>query len=211
MAPAYYQSTDGKLDVIEVMHRFGIEEGLKMQALQYLFRAGKKPGESEVADLKKAISFLQRRIEHLSGAEPTKLIPDATTHELPFPWALSGLLFSEWLNNRGTWKEDFARLVKHLNINERTRFDLQFGQTEWFFNLKLMSQLHPGRVIHSYVESEKKSCLEVMSERGTHLASVSIKNEKNGVHIDMLQVGFAFLIYDLGFMGGSLKVNEVKA
>lgn len=89
MTPGYYQSIDGKLDVIEVMERFGIEEGLKMQAIQYLFRAGKKPGESERADISKAISFLNRRLQQLDTPpalkpEP-KCKPEPGNYELVEP------------------------------------------------------------------------------------------------------------------------------
>ena len=36
-------------------------------ALKYICRAGTKPGEDEVDDLKKAIVFLQRRVDKLEG------------------------------------------------------------------------------------------------------------------------------------------------
>lgn len=39
-------------------------------ALKYIQRAGTKPGESEVTDLKKAIWYLQERVHVLDPSEP---------------------------------------------------------------------------------------------------------------------------------------------
>ncbi len=60
--PAHY--TDGKIEVIEYIEDkgFGFHIG---NAIKYLSRAGKKDPDKEIEDLKKAIWYINRRIENL--------------------------------------------------------------------------------------------------------------------------------------------------
>lgn len=60
--PEHYKSAIQPIDVIE-------QWGLcfcKGTALKYIARAGKKEGETEVDDLKKAVWYLQRRLKQLA-------------------------------------------------------------------------------------------------------------------------------------------------
>lgn len=62
--PAHY--TDGKIEVIEYIEDkgFGFHIG---NAIKYLSRAGKKDPDKEIEDLKKAIWYINRRIENLKN------------------------------------------------------------------------------------------------------------------------------------------------
>lgn len=55
--PAHYKS--GRLQVIHVTEAFRLSSHLS-QAVSYLLRAGKKPGEPKAKDLEKAIWYIMR-------------------------------------------------------------------------------------------------------------------------------------------------------
>ena len=60
--PAWY--TDGKIEVIDYIEdkHLGYHLG---NAVKYISRAGKKSKETEVQDLKKAVWYINRRIDEL--------------------------------------------------------------------------------------------------------------------------------------------------
>ena len=58
--PSYYSA--GKLESIQVIEAFVRDKPYRWAPLKYLFRAGKKPGQDEVQDLKKAIWWIEREI-----------------------------------------------------------------------------------------------------------------------------------------------------
>jgi len=62
--PDHYQS--GKMEAIEVIEAYDLNFSIG-SAIKYLLRAGKKPGESSVEDLSKAIWYIQREIERHKG------------------------------------------------------------------------------------------------------------------------------------------------
>lgn len=63
-SPAHYNA--GRIEPIEVIEDLGMERGFCLgNALKYISRAGKKPGSSEVEDLKKSVWYLQRYIRRL--------------------------------------------------------------------------------------------------------------------------------------------------
>lgn len=63
--PSYY--TDGNIEVIDFIEdkNFGYHLG---NAVKYISRAGKKSKETEIQDLKKAVWYINRRIEKLEEA-----------------------------------------------------------------------------------------------------------------------------------------------
>lgn len=63
--PAHYQ-TDSGLEAIEVIEAFSLDY-CKGNSVKYLLRAGKKDGEDELDDLRKAEWYIQRRIAQLEG------------------------------------------------------------------------------------------------------------------------------------------------
>jgi hypothetical protein len=44
-------------------------EGYKVPAIEYIFRAGNKPGVPEALDIEKAMFWLNKRLEQLRGAD----------------------------------------------------------------------------------------------------------------------------------------------
>ena len=58
--PEHYQS--GKIEVIEVISAFKLNFSLG-SAVKYILRAGKKPGEAALEDLRKALWFLEYEIQ----------------------------------------------------------------------------------------------------------------------------------------------------
>lgn len=65
--PHYYDLGDG-LDVIDIIDRqqLNFQRG---SAVKYIMRAGKKPGTSEIVELRKAIECLTREIARLESAD----------------------------------------------------------------------------------------------------------------------------------------------
>ncbi|ASX99278.1 hypothetical protein SEA_MOLIVIA_54 [Arthrobacter phage Molivia] len=62
--PAHYGGADNPYEVIKVIEAWGLGFVLG-NVVKYVARAGKKPGNSEVQDLKKARDYINRRIEQL--------------------------------------------------------------------------------------------------------------------------------------------------
>lgn len=64
--PDYYGGKDNAYETIEVWfaNGWGVEACLA-NVYKYISRCGKKPGESQIKDLKKAKNYLEMLIEHL--------------------------------------------------------------------------------------------------------------------------------------------------
>lgn len=62
--PDHYKGKSG-LEAIDVIEAYNLNFSLG-SAVKYILRAGKKPSESSIDDLSKAIWYLQREIERLS-------------------------------------------------------------------------------------------------------------------------------------------------
>lgn len=62
--PDYYGGDDNPYEVIKVIEAWGLGFVLG-NVVKYVARAGKKPGNSEVQDLKKARDYINKRIEKL--------------------------------------------------------------------------------------------------------------------------------------------------
>ena len=58
--PTYYQSRG--IESIQVIEAFCADKPYRWAPLKYLFRAGKKPGQDEIQDLRKAIWWIEREI-----------------------------------------------------------------------------------------------------------------------------------------------------
>lgn len=63
--PAYY--TDGNIEVIDFIEDKNLGYHLG-NAVKYISRAGKKSKDTEIQDLKKAVWYINRRIEKLEEA-----------------------------------------------------------------------------------------------------------------------------------------------
>lgn len=63
--PSYY--TDGNIEVIDFIEDKNLGYHLG-SAVKYISRAGKKSKETEIQDLKKAVWYINRRIEKLEEA-----------------------------------------------------------------------------------------------------------------------------------------------
>jgi hypothetical protein len=68
-APSHYTRLDPQ--PIEVIEAWGLDFFMG-SAIKYIARAGHKSGQDEATDLKKAVSFLQRRVSRLEGGKVTK-------------------------------------------------------------------------------------------------------------------------------------------
>ncbi len=64
--PAHYGGAGNVYEAIKVIEAWGLGFSLG-NAVKYVARAGKKSGESELDDLKKAAWYLQRRIKELEA------------------------------------------------------------------------------------------------------------------------------------------------
>lgn len=62
--PDHYQST--QIEAIDVIEQFYLNFS-RGSALKYILRAGKKPHESEVDDLKKALWYIEREIKRIEA------------------------------------------------------------------------------------------------------------------------------------------------
>lgn len=62
--PAHYGGADNPYEAIKVIEAWNLGFALG-NAVKYISRAGKKPGESELDDLKKARFYLERRLQQL--------------------------------------------------------------------------------------------------------------------------------------------------
>ncbi len=62
--PSHYGGEDDPYEAIKVIEAWGLGYHLG-DTLKYINRAGKKPGNSELQDLKKAAWYLNRKIKQL--------------------------------------------------------------------------------------------------------------------------------------------------
>lgn len=71
--PSHYGGQDNVYEAIKVIEAWQVGFCLG-NTLKYISRAGQKPGESEIKDLKKAEWYLRRRIEQLEkwASEPVR-------------------------------------------------------------------------------------------------------------------------------------------
>ena len=69
--PAHYQSD--KFEVMDVIEAFKLDFS-HGSVVKYVLRAGKKPQESTLEDLSKALWFLQDRIERLQRGESVESV-----------------------------------------------------------------------------------------------------------------------------------------
>jgi hypothetical protein len=67
--PAHYGGADNPYEAIKVIEAWNLGFALG-NAVKYISRAGKKPGESELDDLKKARFYLERRLQQLEKEKP---------------------------------------------------------------------------------------------------------------------------------------------
>lgn len=77
--PPHYRDL-GEFSAVHIVPKWGLgyETG---QAVKYIQRAGKKPGESEIQDLKKAIWYLRRKVHLLDpDNEPDPAAPREETN-----------------------------------------------------------------------------------------------------------------------------------
>ena len=67
--PKHYQG-DGGLSALDVINAFGFGRGFALgSAIKYILRAGKKPDESAITDLKKAVVYLESVIKECENDE----------------------------------------------------------------------------------------------------------------------------------------------
>lgn len=70
--PDYYKAGNG-LEKIDVIEAFLMDKPYRWAPLDYLIRAGKKPGQDEVQDLRKAIWWIEREIVAIERQRQAKL------------------------------------------------------------------------------------------------------------------------------------------
>lgn len=74
----YYLSKSGK-DVIDWCEDFGLmDNAYVFTIMKYLARAGKKPGNSAIQDLKKALDYLTRYINYIENQD----LEDGNTYDI---------------------------------------------------------------------------------------------------------------------------------
>ncbi len=75
--PPHYQAANG-LESIDVIEAFFPSKPYRWAAMKYLIRAGKKPGQDEVQDLRKAIWWIEREIAWIEkrNSRPCDSRPD---------------------------------------------------------------------------------------------------------------------------------------
>ncbi len=66
--PSHYRAANG-MEAIDVIEAFVPDKPHRWAVLKYLFRAGKKPGQDEVQDLRKAIWWIEREIARIHDNE----------------------------------------------------------------------------------------------------------------------------------------------
>ena len=64
----YYGTKEDPYEALKVIYTWGLDFCLG-NAVKYICRAGKKPGEDEVKDLEKAVDYLQRKVKFLKEAK----------------------------------------------------------------------------------------------------------------------------------------------
>jgi hypothetical protein len=65
--PVHYGGEDNLYEAIKVIEAWELDFHLG-NTVKYISRAGKKGGDKELQDLKKALWYLQRKIENLENA-----------------------------------------------------------------------------------------------------------------------------------------------
>lgn len=65
--PDYYRA--GGLEAIDVIEAFVPNKPYRWAPIKYLLRAGKKPGQGEVQELRKAVWWIEREIAFLSQTQ----------------------------------------------------------------------------------------------------------------------------------------------
>jgi hypothetical protein len=65
--PLHYNGLPNGVECWDVVEHFPTNVG---SAIKYLWRAGQKPGQTTVKDLKKALQWTQRQIDLLEGKNP---------------------------------------------------------------------------------------------------------------------------------------------
>jgi len=64
--PQYYGGVDNPYEVIKVCEAWGLDKDAYLfNVVKYIARAGKKDPKKELEDLKKAIFYLNRKVENL--------------------------------------------------------------------------------------------------------------------------------------------------
>ena len=64
--PLHYGGKDNPYECIKVMREWGLDKNFCLgSALKYLSRAGKKPKETAIQDLKKAIQYIDMEIKEM--------------------------------------------------------------------------------------------------------------------------------------------------
>lgn len=66
-SPVHYGGRNSKHEVLSAIQEWNLNFSLG-SAVKYIVRAGKKPGQDELVDLRKAIVFLKREIEFVTEA-----------------------------------------------------------------------------------------------------------------------------------------------
>lgn len=65
--PSHYLGKNG-IYADDVIEAFGFGEGFRLgNAIKYIIRAGKKPGQSAVQDLEKAMNYIQKHINTIKN------------------------------------------------------------------------------------------------------------------------------------------------
>lgn len=64
--PQHYGGADNPYEVIKVCEAWGLDKDAYLfNVVKYVARAGKKDPKKELEDLKKAVFYLQRKVENL--------------------------------------------------------------------------------------------------------------------------------------------------
>lgn len=66
--PSHYRAASG-LESFDVIEAFFPDKPYRWAPFKYLVRAGKKPGQDEVQDLRKAIWWIEREIAHIEAGQ----------------------------------------------------------------------------------------------------------------------------------------------
>ena len=82
--PAHYGGENNPYEVIKVIDAWGLDFYLGT-AIRYIGRAGKKPNEPELDDLRKAMFYLKRRIEKLERNRPAAPVQQRTVQDTGSP------------------------------------------------------------------------------------------------------------------------------
>lgn len=78
--PAHYESRSGQ-QLIHVIHDYGLSF-CSANVLKYLVRAGKKPGEDRLKDLRKALEYIQFEIQFAEQDADQQLPPSDVSNDV---------------------------------------------------------------------------------------------------------------------------------